>query len=256
MNTQRRVGNVVLGFLTALAMHVLASAARGDPPDPLIAIDVLVEPDATMIAAAQGVNARLREVYPDGYSLDESHAPHITLLQRYVLEQDLEKVTAAVAQVLQETDPLTLKMRSSGYMYVVWAGVALTGIAVERSPDLVQLHERITDAVAPFAVSSGTSAAFAQGPGLLRDQCRDNGLCRDVRAERQWCELRSACHRWCWPGKLCERAEGGGADALHVWSARRGHFPAWQLRYSAKASLGLGQAVSSLHDCSVVSSER
>ena len=68
-----------------------------------------------MIAAAQGVNARLREVYPDGYSLDESHAPHITLLQRYVREQDLEKVTAAVAQVLQETDPLTLKMRSSGY---------------------------------------------------------------------------------------------------------------------------------------------
>jgi hypothetical protein len=30
---------------------------------------------------------------------------------------------------------------------------------------LVQLHERITEAVTPFAVSGGTSAAFAQDPG-------------------------------------------------------------------------------------------
>jgi hypothetical protein len=157
--------SIVLGCLAAITMGVLASAARADPLEPLIAIDVLVEPDATMIAAAQAVNARLRETYPEGYSLDESHAPHITLLQRYVREPDLGRVTAAVAQVLLETDPRTLQMRAIGYEYVVWAGVALTGIAVERSPDLVRLHERITEAVAPFAVSGGTSAAFAQGPG-------------------------------------------------------------------------------------------
>jgi hypothetical protein len=157
--------SVVLGCLAAITMGVLASVARADPLEPIIAIDVLVEPDATMIAAAQAVNARLREAYPEGYSLDESHAPHITLLQRYVREQDLDRVTAAVAQVLQKTDPLALQMRAIDYEYVVWAGVALTGIAVERSPDLVLLHERITEAVAPFAVSGGTSAAFAQGPG-------------------------------------------------------------------------------------------
>jgi hypothetical protein len=56
-------------------------------------------------------------------------------------------------------------MHAIGYEYVVWAGVALTGIAVERSPDLVRLHERITEAIAPFAVSGGTGAAFAHGPG-------------------------------------------------------------------------------------------
>ena len=157
--------SAVLGCLAAVAAGILAPAVRADPSEPLIAIDILVEPDATMIAAAQAANARLREVYPEGYSLDESHAPHITLLQRYVREQDLGRVTAAVAQVLEETNPLALQMRAVGYMYVVWAGVALTGIAVERSPDLAQLHERITEAVAPFAVSGGTSAAFAQGSG-------------------------------------------------------------------------------------------
>jgi hypothetical protein len=163
--THLAIFSVVLGCLSAITMGALASAARANPVEPLIAIDVLVEPDATMIAAAQAVNARLREAYPEGYSLDESHAPHITLLQRYVREPDLGRVTAAVAQVLLETDPRALQMRAIGYEYVVWAGVALTGIAVERSPDLVRLHERITEAVAPFAVSGGTSAAFAQGPG-------------------------------------------------------------------------------------------
>jgi hypothetical protein len=39
---------------------------------------------------------------------------YITLLQRYVGEQDLEQVTAAVAKVLQETDPLTLQMGTTG----------------------------------------------------------------------------------------------------------------------------------------------
>jgi hypothetical protein len=163
--THLAIFSVVLVCLSDITMGALGSAARADPMEPLIAIDVLVEPDATMIAAAHAVNARLREVYPEGYSLDESHAPHITLLQRYVREPDLGRVTAAVAQVLLETDPRALQMRAIGYEYVVWAGVALTGIAVERSPDLVRLHERITEAVAPFAVSGGTSAAFAQGPG-------------------------------------------------------------------------------------------
>ena len=74
-------------------------------------------------------------------------------------------MTAAVAQVLQKDDPRALQMRAVGYEDVVWAGVALTGIAVERSPDLLRLHERITAAVAPFAVSGGSGAAFAQDPG-------------------------------------------------------------------------------------------
>ena len=63
------------GCLAAITMGTLASAARADASEPLMAIDVLVEPDATMIAAAQAVNARLREAYPAGYSLDESRAP-------------------------------------------------------------------------------------------------------------------------------------------------------------------------------------
>ena len=50
----------------------------------LIAINVLLDPDAATVEKARAVNARLREDYPDGFALDANHAPHITLLQRFV----------------------------------------------------------------------------------------------------------------------------------------------------------------------------
>ena len=62
--------------------------------DKLIAIDILLEPDQTMIAKAHAVNARLRGNYPAGYELDATHAPHVTLLQRFVRVKDFDAVTA------------------------------------------------------------------------------------------------------------------------------------------------------------------
>jgi hypothetical protein len=44
----------------------------------LIAIDILLEPDQTLIGKARLVNATLRENFPAGYELDASHAPHIS----------------------------------------------------------------------------------------------------------------------------------------------------------------------------------
>ncbi len=44
------------------------------------AIDVLLEPVATMLAHAEVTNARLLEAFPQGFALDEAHRPHITLI--------------------------------------------------------------------------------------------------------------------------------------------------------------------------------
>jgi hypothetical protein len=69
-------------------------------PLPIIAIDIALEPDATMVHHAEAVNARLRSVFPKGFSLDATHHPHITMLQRYVRTADLEKIYAAAEKVL------------------------------------------------------------------------------------------------------------------------------------------------------------
>jgi hypothetical protein len=52
-------------------------------PNAVTAIDILLEPDATMLQRAQVVNDRLLKVFPKGFALDATHRPHITLLQRF-----------------------------------------------------------------------------------------------------------------------------------------------------------------------------
>ena len=44
-----------------------------------------------MVQHAEAVNARLRVVFPKGFSLDATHHPHITMLQRFVRTADLER---------------------------------------------------------------------------------------------------------------------------------------------------------------------
>jgi len=61
--------------------------------DPVTAIDILLEPDETMIEKAMAANQRLLKAFPEGFARDETHIPHISVLQRYVKTADLDKVT-------------------------------------------------------------------------------------------------------------------------------------------------------------------
>ncbi len=72
--------------------------AVGQPP--VTAIDVLLEPDTTMLRHAEANNVRLLKIYPKGFALDGTHRPHITMLQCFVRTADLDKVYAAVGKVL------------------------------------------------------------------------------------------------------------------------------------------------------------
>ena len=128
--------------------------------DKLIAIDVLLEPDQTMIGKSRAVNARLRENFPAGYELDASHAPHITLLQRFVRAKDFDAVIAALRKVLVAERPTELRLNAKGYDYAMWGGHAVTALIVERTPELMRLHQKVIDAMAPLSVSGGTAAAF------------------------------------------------------------------------------------------------
>jgi len=126
----------------------------------LIAIDVMLEPDRTMVVKANALNARLRGDYPAGYSLDATHQPHVSMLQRFVRVTDLDAVTAAVEKVLAAERPTDLQLTAKAIDYVMWAGVAVTVLLVDRTPELMRLEQKIVDAVTPFSVSGGTAAAF------------------------------------------------------------------------------------------------
>lgn len=162
---------LVLGFIAILIQSVGAQTllarpaehhgAEVQPPsDQLIAIDILLQPDQTMVAKANAVNATLRSNLPTGYSLDATHAPHITLLQRFIRQKDLPTVTAALTKVFAANPPTALKLKTEAIDYVMWSGVALNVFVVERTPELMSLHEAVIKAVEPFSVNGGTGAAF------------------------------------------------------------------------------------------------
>ena len=137
-----------------------AALAIGHDTDDLVAIDILLEPDQTMVSKANAVNARLRGNLPSGYELDAKHAPHITLLQRYVRAKDIDAVTAAVTKLFATEQPTKLVLKAKGYEYGMFGGYALTVLVVERTPELARLQQKVTEAISSYSVAHGTPAAF------------------------------------------------------------------------------------------------
>ncbi len=129
-----------------------------------IAINVLLDPDAATVEKAQAANARLREDYPGGFALDANHAPHVTILQRFVRVQDLDEVANAVAEVLRSDESMNWESNATGYYDLAYENLGLVGIVIEPTEDLRRLQQRLIEAVAPFAVETGTGEAFAPRP--------------------------------------------------------------------------------------------
>jgi hypothetical protein len=100
------MGLLVLGALAApMAMpsgSALAQQAAAAGQNDVTAIDILLDPDATMIQHAEAANAELLKSYRKGFTLGGVHAPHISMLQRYVKTADLPKVYAAVRQGIRQ----------------------------------------------------------------------------------------------------------------------------------------------------------
>jgi hypothetical protein len=131
---------------------------------PVTAIDILLEPDATMLRHAEAVNARLLKVYPKGFALDATHRPHITMIQRFVRTTDLDKVYAAASKVLSGANVNAMKLEAHKYYYIPSKDIGLAGIVARPTPELLKLQEDLIAAVGPFTVETGTSAAFVTTP--------------------------------------------------------------------------------------------
>ena len=96
------IQRLLLTSAMACAIAMAGSVAQAQPLTTVTAIDILLEPDATMLQHSEANNARLRKVFPKGFALDASHRPHITMVQCFVRTADLEKLYAAVGKVSPE----------------------------------------------------------------------------------------------------------------------------------------------------------
>jgi hypothetical protein len=132
--------------------------------NPVTALDIVLEPDATMIQRAGAANDGLRKNFPKGYSFDDEHRPHISVMGGYVYTANLDKIYAAADRVLATEKVLSWKMKAFKYYYIPLKAIGLGGIVVEPTADVVRLQKELIDALAPFMAPSGTAAAFATTP--------------------------------------------------------------------------------------------
>jgi hypothetical protein len=127
------------------------------------AIDILMDPDRTMLDSAKVYNGKMQQNYsgPGSYSLDELHKPHITVLQCFVNKADLAKVYTAVEKVVKSNKPTKEKLQAKGLYYFPYQKLGLAGINIDPSPGLLSFQSKIIEALRPFFVT-GTNAAFVQ----------------------------------------------------------------------------------------------
>jgi phosphoglycolate phosphatase-like HAD superfamily hydrolase len=129
-------------------------------PAVITAIDVLLQPDTTMLKHAAANNARLLAEFPEGFALDEAHTPHITMLQCFVRTEDLDQVNAAVEKVLADAKINTMELEAFKYYYAPGGKVGVAGICAKPTPAIQKLQADIIAAVKPFTAESGTIGAF------------------------------------------------------------------------------------------------
>jgi len=142
------------------------NATSSAPQSTIKAVDIVLEPDATMIQHAQAANAGLLKNFPKGYALGDEHAPHISVMGGYVYTAGLDKLFTAAAKVLASEKVTSWKLKAFKYYYIPLKEIGLGGIVVEPTADMIRLQKELIDATAPFMApaNSGSAAAFATTP--------------------------------------------------------------------------------------------
>jgi hypothetical protein len=134
----------------------------------LTAVDIMIQPDATAIERAREVNRRMPLSIPAGITLDDTHLPHITMLQRYLVTADLDRAYATIEKTIAATDVASLSYHVPGITYSEhWGppGEAAAVLGVHPNQQVLALQAALLAAVTPFTGSSGTDDAFVRDPG-------------------------------------------------------------------------------------------
>ena len=128
----RKYSKILGAFSMSLASLLGFVEASYAQENPVTAIDILLEPDATMVQHAQADNARLLKAYPDGFALDATHHPHLTMLQQFVRTADLDKVYAAANQILAKEKVASWNLKAFKYYYIPVRQTALRALSSSR----------------------------------------------------------------------------------------------------------------------------
>jgi 2'-5' RNA ligase len=138
----------------------------------VVALDVAILPPPDVMTRAMKLSAALPAkrrradgdvAEPDRLRLDGEHLPHVTLAMQHVREKELELAFSRVDAVLARQQPPRIVITGGGRSrHTLW-------MSVERTPELLDLHERLMEALRGLERHEGGPHAFYGGDGRARD---------------------------------------------------------------------------------------
>jgi 2'-5' RNA ligase len=126
-----------------------------------IDIAILLPPDVSQRAVA--LSAALPPHESRGLLLGPEYLPHITLTQQFTSRDALDEAIARVDLVLRDQKPLSLRVTGGA------RGSNSVWMAVERTVEIMKLHERLLAATAAFDAADGDASAFFAADARDRD---------------------------------------------------------------------------------------
>ena len=129
----------------------------------VLALDVAILPPREVADRAVRASEALPASESRGLTLDSGRLPHVTLTQQFVHVEELDAIYGRLDEVLRSHPPLSLTVTGGG------RGGSAVWLEVEKSPELVQLHERLMETLRGFEQASGTAAAFVDGDARVGD---------------------------------------------------------------------------------------
>jgi len=129
----------------------------------LVALDVAILPPPDVMARAIAYSAALPGDRSERLRLDAQHLPHITLTQHFVRYEELDGAYAEIDEVLERQRPLQITITGGGQSaHTLW-------MTVERTPALLDLHERLMQALKGLERAAGDAHAFVDGGARVGD---------------------------------------------------------------------------------------
>lgn len=129
----------------------------------LVAIDLAILPPPDVTARAIEYSAALPVEGSRGLRLGAGHLPHVTLTQQFIREDELGAAFGCVTEVLANQPPIRVPITGGGRSgHTLW-------LAAQRTPELVDLHERLMEALRGLERPEGGPYSFFEGPARPGD---------------------------------------------------------------------------------------
>jgi hypothetical protein len=129
----------------------------------LLALAVALLPTPAVREQAVELSAALPPNESHGLRLDDEHLPHITLTQQFIRAEEREVAFEKIDDVLRGQKPLRLTVSGGG------KGSSAVWMAVEKTPQLQTLHERLMEALRGVERAGATPHAFFGGDARMGD---------------------------------------------------------------------------------------